>query len=289
MGAIALVILASIVFVISDVATKAIADWMPTLEIVWFRYLAYAVFALGLMARRPSIPILRSPNIRLQIWRGIAAFGSATLFIASLIWLPVADATAINFVSPLLVIGLSAYWLGEPVGLKRWIASIIGFGGVLLIIQPGSAAFQWQAIFPILAALCWAFALVVTRRMSATDPARLTMAYTALIGLAAASVTLPLEWVTPPPGEWLLVLLVAVTATLGHAFTVIAFGYAPASLLAPLSYVQIVWATFLGYIFFDHVPGAVAILGMDLVVASGLYVAHTGHVRGTPTSRTDQS
>jgi drug/metabolite transporter (DMT)-like permease len=277
--AVILVIVATIVFTISDVATKAIADTIPTFEIVWFRYVAYAVFAVALLARRPSIAALRSRNMTLQILRGIAAFGSSALFIASLIFLPVGDATAINYVSPLMVTGLSAWWLGEHVGVKRWIAALFGFAGVLLIMQPGSASFRWEAVLPVLAALCWAWAMVFTRRMSTTDPAALTMVYTALIGLAASSLTLPFEWVTPSPQEWLLALLVGVTATMGHALFVVAFGYAAASLLAPLSYIQIVWATLLGFIVFGDAPGLVAVLGMALVIGSGVYVAWLGDNR----------
>jgi drug/metabolite transporter (DMT)-like permease len=276
MVAVALVVAASIVFTISDVATKVVADRLPTFEIVWFRYLAFVIFAVALLARRPSVPVFRSRSVRLQIMRGIAAFGSAALFIASLIFLPVADATAINYVSPLMVTGLSAWWLGEEVGIKRWIATAIGFLGVILIMQPGSTSFRWGAVLPVLAALCWAWAMVFTRRMSATEPAPLTMAYTAVIGLVAASVIIPFDWVTPLPSDWLVVLLLAVMATAGHALFVVAFAYAAASLLAPISYIQIVWATLLGYAVFGDAPGVLAVIGMALVIGSGVYVAWFG-------------
>jgi drug/metabolite transporter (DMT)-like permease len=284
-----LIVVATIVFTISDVTTKVIADTIPTFEIVWFRYVAFVAFAFALLARRPSIPVHRTRNLRLQILRGIAAFGSAALFIASLIFLPVGDATAINYVSPLMVTGLSAWWLREHVGIKCWIATSFGFVGVLLIMQPGSASFQWQAILPVLAALCWAWAMVFTRRMSSTEPAALTMAYTAVIGLLAASVIVPFEWVTPSPHDWLMIVIVGITATMGHALFVIAFGYAAASLLAPLSYIQIVWATLLGYVVFGDAPGFVAVLGMVLVVASGVYVAWFGDSRAADSSGRSQS
>jgi drug/metabolite transporter (DMT)-like permease len=283
-AAVLLIIASTIVFTISDVASKAITDIIPAFENVFFRYLAYAGFAAVLVARNPSIPVFRPRNLRLQVVRGIFAFGSASLFIIGLYFLPVGDATAINFVAPLMIVGLSALWLGEPVGLKRWIAAAVGFLGVLLIMQPGGASFQWQAMFPLLAALCWAFALVITRRMSATEPPQLTMFYTAFIGLAASCAILPFEWVTPPSSHWFLVALVAVTATAGHALIVVAFGYAPASLLAPLSYIQIVWASALGYVVFGDAPGLASVLGMGLIITSGLYTARSDSAGG-PGSR----
>jgi drug/metabolite transporter (DMT)-like permease len=273
--AVLLILASTIVFTISDVTSKAITDAIPAFENVFFRYLAYVGLAVVLVARNPSIPVLRPRNLRLQILRGVFAFGSAILFIAGLYFLPVGDATAINFVAPLMIVGLSAFWLGERVGLKRWIAAAIGFFGVVLIMQPGSAAFQWEAAFPLLAALCWAFALVITRRMSVTEPPQLTMLYTAVIGLAASSAMMPFEWVTPPASHWFLVAVVAITATAGHALIVVAFGYAPASLLAPLTYVQIVWATAMGYAVFGDAPGLASTLGMVLIIASGLYTARS--------------
>jgi drug/metabolite transporter (DMT)-like permease len=283
-AAVLLILGSTIVFTISDVASKAITDVIPAFENVFFRYLAYAGLAVVLVARNPSIPVFKPRNLRLQIVRGIFAFGSASLFIIGLYFLPVGDATAINFVAPLMIVGLSALWLGEPVGLKRWIAAAIGFLGVLLIMQPGGASFQWQAVFPLLAALCWAFALVITRRMSVTEPPQLTMLYTAFIGLAASCAMLPFEWVTPPASHWFLVALVAVTATAGHALIVVAFGYAPASLLAPLSYIQIVWASAMGYVVFGDTPGPASLVGMGLIIASGLYTARSDSA-GRPSSK----
>jgi len=283
-AAVLLILGSTIVFTISDVASKAITDVIPAFENVFFRYLAYAGLAVVLVARNPSIPVFKPRNLRLQIVRGIFAFGSASLFIIGLYFLPVGDATAINFVAPLMIVGLSALWLGEPVGLKRWIAAAIGFLGVLLIMQPGGASFQWQAAFPLLAALCWAFALVITRRMSVTEPPQLTMLYTAFIGLAASCAMLPFEWVTPPASHWFLVALVAVTATAGHALIVVAFGYAPASLLAPLSYIQIVWASAMGYVVFGDTPGLASLIGMGLIIASGLYTARSDSA-GRPSSK----
>jgi drug/metabolite transporter (DMT)-like permease len=283
-AAVLLILGSTIVFTISDVASKAITDVIPAFENVFFRYLAYAGLAVVLVARNPSIPVFKPRNLRLQIVRGIFAFGSASLFIIGLYFLPVGDATAINFVAPLMIVGLSALWLGEPVGFKRWIAAAIGFLGVLLIMQPGGASFQWQAVFPLLAALCWAFALVITRRMSVTEPPQLTMLYTAFIGLAASCAMLPFEWVTPPASHWFLVALVAVTATAGHALIVVAFGYAPASLLAPLSYIQIVWASAMGYVVFGDTPGPASLVGMGLIIASGLYTARSDSA-GRPSSK----
>jgi drug/metabolite transporter (DMT)-like permease len=274
-AAVVLILAATIVFTISDVTSKAITDAIPAFENVFFRYLAYVGLAFVLLARNPSIQVFRPRNPRLQVVRGIFAFGSAAFFIAGLYFLPVGDATAINFVSPLMVVGLSAVWLGEPVGLKRWIAAAVGFGGVLLIMQPGGAAFQWEAAFPLLGALCWACSLVITRRMSATDAPELTMIYTAVIGLVISSVVLPFDWVTPPSSHWFMIALVAVTATAGHALIVVAFGYAPASLLATLTYIQIVWATALGYVVFGDAPGMASVIGMALIILSGLYTARS--------------
>jgi drug/metabolite transporter (DMT)-like permease len=282
--AMGLVLGSTIILSAADAATKGIVDTIPALEIVWVRYVAYTVMAVGLLVGKPFASVAMSRQKPLQILRGVAAFGSATFFVTGLNWIGIADATSISFTAPLIVVLVSGPLLGERVTGRDWLAAITGFAGVLFIVQPGTAAFTPAAVFPLLSASCWACALVVTRLMSGSEPVRTTIAYTAITGLVLSSAALPFVWVRPQPQEWLILAAIGAATAIGHMMIVVAFGYARASLLAPLSYAQVVWAALFGFVFFATAPTPLTMTGTVLIAASGLWFALTGH-RRTPPSR----
>ncbi len=273
LAGIALVVMASFIFAASDVATKTIITQVPSFEIIWFRYLAYSAIALPLLMRAPAVSLLSSLNRPLQILRGLGAFGSGAFFVASLQFIPITDATAISFTAPLFVAVLSAVFLSEAISLSYWGATACGFAGALLIVKPGSADFNIGSTLPLLGSLCWACALVLVRQMSGTEPMRLTAAYTALIGLASASLIVPFVWIDPDPAIWPILAGIGLATTTAHMMTVLAYGYAPAALLAPFSYTQLIGATGLSYAVFHETPTLPTVLGIILITASGLYLA----------------
>lgn len=252
---------------------------MPSVEIAWIRFLVFVVILLPIVLAPASGNPMRSTRPLLQVFRGLGLLCSSIFFIMALGYLPIAEATATGFISPLFVTGLSVLFLGEKVGLRRWTATIAGLLGVLIIVRPGTAAFQPGTIFPIISALGWATALVLTRKISGADRAITTMAFSAITGFLVLSVIVPFYWIVPSWTQIALGVGIGVAATVGHWIVVLAFRYADASVLAPFSYVQLVWVTLIGFFLFGEVPDAVTFVGAAIIIASGVYTAHRERVR----------
>ncbi|WPO44604.1 DMT family transporter [Tardiphaga sp. 42S5] len=264
----------------SDAMAKYLSrTGMPSVEIAWIRFLVFVVILLPIVLAPASGNPMRSTRPLLQVFRGLGLLCSSIFFIMALGYLPIAEATATGFISPLFVTGLSVLFLGEKVGLRRWTATIAGLLGVLIIVRPGTAAFQPGTIFPIISALGWATALVLTRKISGADRAITTMAFSAITGFLVLSVIVPFYWIVPSWTQIALGVGIGVAATVGHWIVVLAFRYADASVLAPFSYVQLVWVTLIGFFLFSEVPDAVTFAGAAIIIASGVYTAHRERVR----------
>ena len=264
----------------SDTMAKYLArSGMPPVEIAWIRFSVFVLIMLPMVLIPSGGKALRSSRPLLQVFRGLGLLGSSIFFIIGLSFLPIAEATATGFISPLFVTGLSVFFLGEKVGLRRWSATIVGLIGVLIIVRPGTAAFQPAAIFPIISALGWASALVLTRKMSGADRPITTMAYSAIVGFLVLSVFVPFYWTSPTPTQLAIGVAIGVSSTVGHWIVVLAFRYADASVLAPFSYVQLMWVTLLGFIVFSEIPDLWTFVGAAIIIASGVYTAHRERVR----------
>jgi drug/metabolite transporter (DMT)-like permease len=276
---IALIISSTIFLASSDAMAKYLTKSLPSAEIAWIRFAVFLLIMLPMVMASGKPNAMRSTRPLVQVLRGLALLSSSIFFIISLGYLPIAEAAATAFIAPVFVTGLSMVFLGEKVGMRRWAATTVGLIGVLVVVRPGTAAFDPAAIFPILSALGWAVALVLTRRISGADRAITTMAYTALVGFLVMSAVVPLYWVTPNGTQILLGTGIGVAATVGHWIVVQAFRYADASVLAPFSYVQLVWVTLLGYFVFGEVPDVFTFVGAAIIIASGVYTAHRERVR----------
>jgi drug/metabolite transporter (DMT)-like permease len=229
----------------------------------------------------PRSPLYALPTNRLglHLMRGAALLGSSLLFISGLRFLPIAEASATAFVSPLFVTALSIIFLSESVGLRRWLATAVGLIGVLVILRPGSSAFHPAAFFPLASALCWALTLIMTRMLSGKERAITTMTYSSIAGFAILSALVPLVWITPTWHDIFFGVVIGLTSTAGQWIVVLAFRYADASVLAPFSYTQLLWVSILGFLVFGEVPGVWTVTGAAFIVASGLYTAHRERVR----------
>lgn len=263
----------------SDAMAKYLAKSLPPVEIAWLRFTMFALIMLPIVIRHPAA--LRSVNPGVQIWRGLAMLSSSLFFISGLQYLPIAEASATAFIAPIFVTALSVMFLSETVGKRRWAATLIGLAGVMMIVRPGTAAFQPASILPILSALGWACTLVLTRKISGGDNVITTMAYTALVGFAVLSVVVPFFWVAPTWQQVAVGACIGISATTGHWIVVLAFRYADASVLAPFSYSQLVWVTLLGFVMFGEVPDIWTVGGAAVIIGSGLYTAHRERVRRT--------
>jgi drug/metabolite transporter (DMT)-like permease len=276
---IALVLASTIFLGTSDVTAKYLSATLPSIEIAWIRFLVFAVIMTPAMMPASPLYALQTNRLGLHLMRGAALLGSSLFFISGLRFLPIAEASATGFVAPLFVTALSIIFLGEKVGLRRWIATGVGLVGVLIILRPGTGAFHPAAFFPLVSALAWACTLIMTRMMSGTERAITTMTYSSIAGLFILSALVPFVWVTPTWHDIAFGILIGVASTAGQWIVVLAFRYADASVLAPFSYTQLLWVSVLGFFIFGEVPDAYTITGAAFIVASGLYTAHRERVR----------
>jgi drug/metabolite transporter (DMT)-like permease len=273
-------ILASTVFLgASDVTAKYLSATLPSIEITWIRFLVFALIMTPAMLPGSPLFALHTGRPGLQVMRGVALLSSSLFFISGLRFLPIAEASATGFVAPLFVTALSIVFLGERVGLRRWIATALGLIGVLIILRPGTSAFHPAAFFPIVSALAWACTLIMTRMMSGREHALTTMAYSSIAGVCVLCALVPFVWVAPSWHDILFGIFIGVASTAGQWIVVLAFRYADASVLAPFSYTQLLWVSILGFVVFGEVPDAWTVTGAVFIVGSGLYTAHRERVR----------
>ena len=274
---IALTLASTFLFSMSDATGKFLTGYLPITEIAWIRYLIFVVFAFSLALRSgPGRFHVRRP--KLQILRGAGLLASALFFIFSLRYLPLADASAIGFVSPLLTSILAIPVLGEIVGVRRWIGGVIGLVGVIIVVRPGTGAFHPAAILVLLSSASWAFSAVLTRILVGQDSPTATLMWSAATGAIALTAVQPFWFAIPSPGQVGLLLMLGIVASGGQYLTVLAYRHAAASVLAPFNYVQLVWSTTLGYLVFAAVPDRWTFAGAGIIVASGLYTLQ--HERG---------
>jgi drug/metabolite transporter (DMT)-like permease len=272
--------LASTVFLgTSDVTAKYLSATLPSIEIAWIRFLSFALIMVPAMLPGSPLYALHTKRPGLQLMRGAALLGSSLFFISGLRYLPIAEASATGFVSPLFVTALSIVFLGESVGVRRWLATAVGLIGVLIILRPGSGAFHPAAFFPIVSALAWACTLIMTRMLSGRERAITTMTYSSIAGVCILSALVPFVWVAPSWHDIAFGVFIGIASTAGQWIVVLAFRYADASVLAPFSYTQLLWVSVLGFIIFGEVPDAWTVTGAVFIVGSGLYTAHRERIR----------
>jgi drug/metabolite transporter (DMT)-like permease len=276
---IALILVSTVFLGSSDVTSKYLSATLPSTEIAWIRFLVFALIMFPAMLPVSPLYALPTKRLGLQIIRGVALLGSSLFFISGLRFLPIAEASATSFISPLFVTALSIVFLRESVGIRRWLATAVGLIGVLIVLRPGSGAFHPAAVFPIVSALAWACTLIMTRMMSGTERAITTMTYSAITGLCILTALVPLVWVHPSWHDIFFGIVIGVASTVGQWIVVLAFRYADASVLAPFSYTQLLWVSILGFLVFGEVPDVWTVTGAGFIVASGLYTAHRERLR----------
>ena len=208
--------------------------------------------------------------------------GIATVcFITAIRHMPVADAISIFFVEPMILTILGGLILGEQVGWRRYLACMVGFIGAMIVVRPSFEQLGWVALLPIATAMCFVFYLLLTRHMAQREDPFAMQGFAGLFGglfvgaalwLGAGSGSTVFDPVWPDMRGWLLMLGVGIMATISHLFLVFAFKKAPASVLAPLQYLEIVAATIFGYLVFADFPDLLKWLGIAIIVGSGLFI-----------------
>ncbi|MFA9441251.1 DMT family transporter [Uliginosibacterium sp. sgz301328] len=278
MRGVMLCVTALLMFACLDSITKHLVAVYPAALVGWMRYALHLLMMSALFAPRMGRALFTMRRPALVLIRG-ACLAPVTLFMAlAFRHMPQAEATAVLFVSPFLVVLLARPILGERIGAVRWIAVAAGFGGMLLVVRPG-AQLDWLGVGLVLAgAVCYAFYLLLSRVLSASDGTINMLFYTALLGTFILGLFLPWSWSGPKPTALDVAFFVGIglLGFVGHWLFTLAFRDAPASLLAPISYAQLGWATLLGWLVFGQLPDHVGMLGIAIIMASGVAVALYG-------------
>jgi drug/metabolite transporter (DMT)-like permease len=264
-----------------DATAKYLNGHMDTLQVAWARYTS--AFALTLILSNPFTRpgLVSTSRPVLQISRAALLLGSTLFNFIAFRYLQLDEALAIMFSTPFLVAALSGPMLGEWVGWRRWAAIGVGFLGVLVVTRPVSGGIHPAALISLASAGCLAFYAITTRVLARTDASETTLFYSNVVGALLMLPVLPFVWTTPnSPLLIALMVVMGAFAALGHYMLIVAHRLAPAHVLAPFMYTQLVWVIALGFIVFADVPNQWTLAGAGIVVASGLYLLHRERVRG---------
>ena len=268
-----LVVLSASIFAGVDGLSKLLADTSSVAQIVWARY-ALALPILLATTQPSQLPTLfRTRQPGLQILRGLAPVMVSIAMVFGVRYLPLAEATVILFAAPFLVAALSVPLLGERVHASTWVAVVIGFAAVLIVARPGFSELSLFALFPLVGAIFYAALQLITRRIAATgERSETTLAWTLLTGIVVATPFALYFWQPLDIRGWALMFGLGGTFGLAQLMMIRGFAHAPAALLAPLSYAQIVAAAIFGVVVFHDVPDVWTLLGIVMIIISGVYV-----------------
>ncbi|MBV6407338.1 MAG: Riboflavin transporter [Rhodocyclaceae bacterium] len=270
-----LFMLALMLFALLDATSKHLSASFAVPLLVWARYTLHFAIMLVFVAPSMRLQLVRTDNLALQVVRALALVGTTGFAMMAFRSMPLAEATAVLFLAPLLVTLLAGPFLHERIGAGRWAAVLVGFAGVLLIARPGGALNLAGVLWALAGAACYAAYQLLTRRLSHAEHPLTLLFYTALVGTAVMSLALPWFWFefAPAPRQWLMIASLGVYGGVGHFILIRAFRLAPASTLTPFGYTQLIWAGLLGWMVFGHIPDAMSTAGMAVIAASGLWLA----------------
>lgn len=280
LGGILLFVCGLLLFACMDTTVKYLTAYYPVPVIAALRYMVHAMLMVALIAPRNGRQLVQTNRTGWVLVRAMCLAG-ATLFMGlALKRMPVAETTAIVFLSPLLVVLVAGPLLREQVGWIDWAAALIGFLGIMLIARPGANLDPTGIVFALGAVGVMTAYQLLSRILATTEQTIAMLFYSALFGSVLFGLTLPWFWEgsMPPPSHLLLFLVVGASGGMGHFLFTASYRHTPASVLAPLTYVQLLWAGLLGWVVFGHVPDGLSILGMCVVAACGVLVGVKSHL-----------
>jgi drug/metabolite transporter (DMT)-like permease len=282
---IALMCCAVTLFACLDTTAKYLNTQMDSLQIAWARYTS--AFLLTLIVSNPLTQpgLLRTGHMKLQITRSLLLVGATVGNFLALRWMQLDEVLSIIFTFPFVVAIVSGPMLGEWIGWRRWSAVGFGFAGVLLIVRPGFGTMHPAALFSLAATISYGFYAVITRIVARTDSNQTSLFYGNMIGALVMLPVLPFVW--SAPSDWVIAALMLATGalgSLGHFCLISGHKLAPASVLSPFVYTQLIWVVILGYLVFDHVPTGWTMAGASMVIGSGLYLLYRERKLGKTTT-----
>lgn len=261
-----------------EASAKLLIEDYPFPMIVWARLSLHFFLTLPLFFFAGRHRFLRTKRPILHTVRSLILLLGSFFFIGALTRIPLAEATSLVFTAPLIVTALSALILHEKVGLRRWIAIVIGFVGVLVILRP-STNFDWFLLLPLATGFCYAGYQFTTRILSFSEPTLTLFFYTVAAAFVISSAILPFYWVTPDLEGGAIFMLTGVLGVLGQYLVIRALQEGEASIVAPFIYTQIIWATIFGFFLFGNFPDLWTFIGAGIVIGSGIYIWHRERLR----------
>ncbi len=272
MKAIILNLSAWMVLPFMDTIAKYLSSELSFFQITWARYFFTVFWTLPFMFFFFRKNLRWSENPKLQILRGLTLFSANICFFYSISVISMAKALTLAFVAPLVTTAISPFFLNEKVGLRRWVAVLVGFIGSLVVIRPGFLEFNLATIAALVTGCFYGIYVVITRKLHSTDNPLLTLLLTGVVGAIIASFLVPVVWVNPTLYQWSWLALMGIFACLGHILLILSLRYADASKLAPFGYFEIITNIILGYYFFSDFPDKWTFLGLIIIVSSGVYI-----------------
>lgn len=267
--------LALLLFACMDTTTKYLVASFDVPLVAAVRYIGNLALMLVFVAPARGLAMVRTQRTGL-VWVRGASLAASSLFVGlALQYMPVAETTAIMFISPVLVVLAAGPLLGERIGWRGWSAAVMGLGGALLVVRPGSGLEATGVLCGLGAVVVLAVYQLLSRLLAASERTMALLFYSAAVGTILFGAALPWFWADRPPTplEAGLMASLGVLGGVGHFLFTAAFRHAPASLLAPMTYLQLLWAGLLGWLVFGHLPDALGVLGMAIVAGSGVMVA----------------
>jgi len=280
------ILLAGLCFSTLDATAKFLVQEHTLFLVVWARYAGQMVVTTPIAWHRGGAGFWRTRHLRMQLARSLFLVIATLSFFGALRFLPLAEGTAVSFLAPMFALLLALPVLGERPTRARWLSALGGFAGILLLVRPGSAVFHPATALLVLAAVSNALYQLLTRKLPHDTP-HTTLFYSALVGTLLLSAALPFAETPASIGlrDGVLLLSLGLFAGLGHWALITAFLRAPATLVAPFTYVHMIWATLYGLAVFDQLPDALSALGMAVIVASGIgLVLHERRIAFNPPS-----
>jgi drug/metabolite transporter (DMT)-like permease len=270
--AIAIIGVGVLCLVVNDAIAKWLLAFYAPLQIVFIRNLLATPIILAILLSVFGPGGLRTRHLGTHALRGLFLVGGAATFFLALKSLPLAEATALFFAAPIFITALSVPLLREHVGWRRWSAVIAGFAGVLIIVRPGAAAFEPASLLAVATALLYAFAMIAVRWIDRSEGVWTMTLYVVLFPMLFSGLVVIPQWQVPELSHLPVFLGMALFGTSGIALVSHAFRLAPAAIVAPFEYTALIWATLLGWLFWNEIPGIWTYAGAAVIIASGIYI-----------------
>ncbi|ETF02231.1 membrane protein [Advenella kashmirensis W13003] len=275
-GIISLLVAMSVLSMLDATGKWLMSVGVPLLLLCWVRYSVHLILITSLVIPAKGWQILKTKKPVEQLLRGVFMLTSTMVFFTTLRYLPQAQATAINFIAPLILLAVAPWILKEKAMLSRWIAAIVGFLGILVVIRPSGGLDPIGVMFGLSNAVIFSLQFIANRRLAGDNPLT-TVIWSGFFGTAVLTgyTLFTLDEVvsvmaTLDLKQWLLLLSTGITGGMGHLLQIQAYRHAPASLLSPFVYLQIISATVLGWLIWNQFPDAITWLGIGIICASGI-------------------